>query len=35
VPVLPKIEDGPDGKVLTLPVEAGYGVVAEPLSNVM
>lgn len=35
VPVLPKIEDGPDGKVLTLPVDAGYGLVAEPLSKVM
>ncbi len=35
VTVLPKIEDGPDGKVLTLPVDAGYGIVAEPLSRVM
>lgn len=35
VTVEPQIEDRADGKVLTLPPDAGYGVVAEPLSNVM
>ena len=35
VTVLPKIEERPEGRVLTLPVDAGYGVVAEPLANVM
>lgn len=31
VTVLPKVEDTPNGKVLTIPDNAGYGVVAEPL----
>ncbi|WP_309644115.1 NUDIX hydrolase [Phenylobacterium sp.] len=35
VTVEPQIQDGPGGKVLVLPPDAGYGVVAEPLSNVM
>lgn len=35
VTVLPKIEDRPEGRVLTLPADAGYGIVAEPLANVM
>lgn len=35
VTVEPKIEDRPEGRVLTLPVNAGYGEVAEPLSSVM
>lgn len=35
VTVLPQIEDRPGGRVLTLPTDAGYGVVAEPLSSVM
>jgi 8-oxo-dGTP pyrophosphatase MutT (NUDIX family) len=35
VTVLPQIEDRPGGKVLTLPPDAGYGLVAEPLSSVM
>ena len=29
------LEERPEGRVLTLPVDAGYGVVAEPLANVM
>lgn len=33
--VQPRIEDRPEGKVLTLPPEAGYGDVAEPLDRVM
>lgn len=35
VTVQPKIEQRPGGRVLTLPPEAGYGAVAEPLENVM
>ena len=35
VTVLPKIEDRAGGKVLTLPLDAGYGDVAEPLDRVM
>ena len=35
VTVEPQIQDRPDGKVLVLPPDAGYGVVEEPLSNVM
>ncbi len=35
VTVEPQIVDRPDGKVLTLPIDAGYGDVAEPLANVM
>lgn len=34
VTVLPQIEDRPGGKVLTLPLDAGYGDVAEPLSSI-
>lgn len=33
VTVLPKVEDRPEGKVLVLPPDAGYGVVAEPLAS--
>lgn len=35
VTVEPQIQDRPGGKVLVLPPDAGYGVVEEPLSNVM
>lgn len=35
VTVEPQIQDGPGGKVLVLPPDAGYGDVAEPLANVM
>lgn len=35
VTVQPQIEDRPSGKVLTLPRDAGYGDVAEPLASVM
>jgi 8-oxo-dGTP pyrophosphatase MutT (NUDIX family) len=35
VPVEPRVEPSPDGPVLTLPADAGYGEVAEPLSRVM
>lgn len=35
VTVEPQIQDRPQGKVLVLPPDAGYGVVEEPLSNVM
>lgn len=35
VTVLPRIEERPEGKVLTLPPDAGYGEVAEPLERVM
>jgi len=35
VTVQPRIEDRAGGKVLTLPPEAGYGLVAEPLERVM
>lgn len=34
VTVLPVVEDGPNGKVLVIPPDAGYGAVAEPLSNI-
>jgi hypothetical protein len=34
VTVEPKVEQRPGGGVLTIPVEAGYGAVEEPLSNV-
>ena len=34
VPVEPKVEDRPEGKVLAIPSDAGYGVVAEPMSQV-
>lgn len=35
VTVEPKITETPEGRVLVLPPNAGYGVVAEPLSRVM
>lgn len=35
VTVLPEIRDTPNGRVLTLPPDAGYGVVEEPLARVM
>lgn len=35
VTVQPQIEDRPDGKVLVLPPDAGYGAVEEPIANVM
>jgi 8-oxo-dGTP pyrophosphatase MutT (NUDIX family) len=35
VTVLPKIEQRDSGRFLTLPPDAGYGAVAEPLENVM
>ena len=35
VTVEPQIQDRPGGKVLVLPPDAGYGVVEEPLANVM
>jgi 8-oxo-dGTP pyrophosphatase MutT (NUDIX family) len=35
VTVEPKIMDGPDGRVLVLPPDAGYGEVSELLSQVM
>ncbi|HEY9219391.1 MAG TPA: NUDIX hydrolase, partial [Phenylobacterium sp.] len=35
VTVEPQIQDRPDGKVLVLPPDAGYGAVEEPLSRVM
>ena len=34
VVVEPKISRRPDGDVLVIPVEAGYGAVEEPLSAV-
>lgn len=34
VPVLPKVEKRPDGAVLVIPEDAGYGAVTEPLSNI-
>ena len=35
VTVLPHVEDGPEGRVLVLPPDAGYGAVAEPMDRVM
>jgi len=35
VTVEPQIQDRAGGKVLVLPPDAGYGVVEEPLANVM
>jgi 8-oxo-dGTP pyrophosphatase MutT (NUDIX family) len=35
VTVEPKVTDTPEGRVLVIPENAGYGVVAEPLSRVM
>ena len=35
VTVLPQIEQRPAGRVLVLPPDAGYGLVEEPLENVM
>jgi len=34
VPVEPKVAETPEGKVLVIPPDAGYGAVVEPLSNV-
>jgi 8-oxo-dGTP pyrophosphatase MutT (NUDIX family) len=34
VPVEPKVTDTPDGKVLVIPPDAGYGAVVEPLSRI-
>jgi hypothetical protein len=34
VTVLPKVEQRTDGDVLVIPSDAGYGVVAEPLSSI-
>lgn len=35
VTVLPRVESRPEGRVLVLPPDAGYGEVAEPLERVM
>jgi 8-oxo-dGTP pyrophosphatase MutT (NUDIX family) len=35
VTVQPQVQDRPGGRVLVLPPHAGYGVVEEPISNVM
>ena len=35
VTVRPEMRDTPHGKVLALPPDAGYGIVEEPLANVM
>ncbi|WP_411288455.1 NUDIX hydrolase [Phenylobacterium sp.] len=35
VTVEPKVQSRPEGRVLVLPPDAGYGLVAEPLENVM
>jgi 8-oxo-dGTP pyrophosphatase MutT (NUDIX family) len=35
VPVLPEVRSGPDGRMLVLPPDAGYGVVAERMDRVM
>lgn len=35
VTVLPQIKDTPNGRVLALPIDAGYGFVEEPLERVM
>jgi 8-oxo-dGTP pyrophosphatase MutT (NUDIX family) len=35
VTVEPKVVDGPDGRRLTIPADAGYGEVAVPLTDVM
>ena len=35
VTVLPQIKDTPNGRVLALPSDAGYGIVEEPLERVM
>jgi 8-oxo-dGTP pyrophosphatase MutT (NUDIX family) len=34
VTVEPKVKDTPEGRVLAIPTDAGYGVVTEPLSNI-
>jgi 8-oxo-dGTP pyrophosphatase MutT (NUDIX family) len=34
VTVEPKVSDGPEGRVLVIPADAGYGPVSEPLSAV-
>jgi 8-oxo-dGTP pyrophosphatase MutT (NUDIX family) len=35
VPVLPQVKQTENGRVLSLPPDAGYGVVEEPMDNVM
>ena len=35
VTVEPKITDTPEGRMLVIPSNAGYGAVSEPLSKVM
>ena len=35
VTVEPKVVDRPDGKVLLIPAEAGYGITEERLGNVL
>ena len=35
VTVLPQIKETPNGRVLALPPNAGYGVVEEPMANIM
>jgi len=35
VTVLPEMASRPDGRVLVLPPNAGYGVVEEPMENIM
>jgi 8-oxo-dGTP pyrophosphatase MutT (NUDIX family) len=35
VTVLPEVKNGPDGRVLVLPADAGYGAVAERMDAVM
>ncbi|WP_308237961.1 hypothetical protein [Phenylobacterium sp. J426] len=34
VPVLPQVETRPEGRVLVLPPDAGYGAVAEPMERI-
>ena len=34
VTVLPRVTEGPNGRVLVIPPDAGYGVVEEPMSRV-
>jgi 8-oxo-dGTP pyrophosphatase MutT (NUDIX family) len=35
VPVLPELRNGPEGRMLVLPPDAGYGPVVEPIDPVM
>ena len=35
VPVLPRVAEGPNGRVLVIPADAGYGVVEEPMSRIV